>query len=384
MARLGDRAERSLSIAAVIGRRFDFDLLTRSTRFPEDEVLEILEAATAAALVREVAGPPGHYTFAHALIRHTIYESLGPTRRSRAHKQVAEALEDICGGHPGPRVGELARQWLNASGGSASGRAIRYARQAGDAALSALAPADALRYFTQANELLEQVDDPDPVLALDLVIGLGTAQRQTGDPAFRDTLLEAAHRAAEFGDTERLVAAALANNRGFYSAIGTTDSQKVEVLEAALNDLPARSPERALVLATLCSELAHGSPLELRQGLAEEAESIANQSGDDTTCVRVLNHLYIPLQVPSAPGSGADPNRRRARPRRAPRRPRTSLLGRHVALPDGCPLRRHRRVGPLPRDPRGDGGAARAARVRLGTHVSQGTAGFHRRGHGPS
>ena len=39
---------------------------------------------------------------------------------------------------------------------------------------------------------MEHVDDPDPVLALDLVIGLGTAQRQTGDPAFRDTLLEAA------------------------------------------------------------------------------------------------------------------------------------------------------------------------------------------------
>ena len=302
VARLGDRAERSLSIAAVIGRRFDFDLLTRATRFPEDEVLEILQAATAAALVREVAGPPGHYTFAHALIRHTIYESLGPTRRSRAHKQVAEALEDICGGHPGPRLGELARQWLNASGGSASERAIRYARQAGDAALSALAPADALRYFTQATELLEQVDDPDPVLALDLVIGLGTAQRQTGDPAFRDTLLEAAHRAAEFGDTERLVAAALANNRGFYSAIGTTDSQKVDVLETALTDLPGRSPERALVLATLCSELAHGSPLELRQSLAEEAESIANQCGDNTTCVRVLNHLYIPLQVPQLLG----------------------------------------------------------------------------------
>ena len=318
MARLGDRAERSLSIAAVIGRRFDFDLLTRSTRFPEDEVLEILEAATAAALVREVAGPPGHYIFAHALIRHTIYESLGPTRRSRAHKQVAEALEDICGGHPGPRVGELARHWLNASGGSASGRAIRYARQAGDAALSALAPADALRYFTQATELLEQVDDPDPVLALDLAIGLGTAQRQTGDPAFRDTLLEAAHRAAEFGDTERLVAAALANNRGFYSAIGATDTEKVDVLETALNDLPARTFRNARSSwRRLCSELAHGSPLERRQALAEEAESIANHSGDDTTCVRVLNHLYVPLQVPQLLGSGTHPNHRCALSRRA-------------------------------------------------------------------
>ncbi len=302
VARLGDRAERSLSIASVIGRRFDFDLLTRATRFPEDEVLEILEAATAAALVREVAGPPGHYTFAHALIRHTIYESLGPTRRARAHKQVAEALEDICGGHPGPRVGELARHWLNVSGGSASGRAIRYARQAGDAALSALAPADALRYFTQASDLLTKIEDPDPVLALDLGIGLGTAQRQTGDPAYRDTLLDAARRAAEFGDTERLVAAALANNRGFYSAVGATDTEKVAVLETALDDLPAQAPERALVLAALCSELAHGSTLERRQTLAEQAERIANDSDDDTTCVRVLNHLYVPLQVPQLLG----------------------------------------------------------------------------------
>ncbi len=149
---------------------------------------------------------------------------------------------------------------------------------------------------------MDQVDDPDPVLALDLLIGLGTAQRQTGDPAFRDTLLEASQRAAEFGDSERLVAAALANNRGFYSAVGATDSEKVDVLESALSGLPDQVPERALVLATLCSELAHGSPLERRQALAEEAESIANLSGDDTTCVRVLNHLYVPLQVPQLLG----------------------------------------------------------------------------------
>ena len=111
-----------------------------------------------------------------------------------------------------------------------------------------------------------------------------------------------ARRAAEFGDTERLVAAALANNRGFYSAIGATDIEKVEVLETALHDLGDTAPERALVLATLCSELAHGSPLERRQALAEEAESIAKASGDDTTCLRVLNHLYIPLQVPQLLG----------------------------------------------------------------------------------
>ena len=298
VARLGDRAERSLSFAAVIGRSFDLDLLTRVTRFAEDELLEIIQAATTAALVREVAGPPGYYTFAHALIRHTIYEDLGPTRRARAHKQVAEALEEICGGRPGPRIGELARHWINASDDVDSDRAIRYARQAGDAALNALAPAEAVRYFNQASELMKRVEDPDPVLMLDLSIGLGTAQRQTGDPAFRETLLVAAHQAADLGDTKRLVAAALANNRGFYSAVGSTDAEKVAVLETALCEISDRNPERALVLAALCSEIAHGSTLERRQTLAQEAEEIVKGSNDDTTCVRVLNHLYVPLQVP--------------------------------------------------------------------------------------
>ena len=62
-----------------------------------------------------------------------------------------------------------------------------------------------------------------------MAVGLGTAQRQTGDPAFRDTLLDAARRAAELGDTERLVAAALANNRGMFSASGVIDGAKVEM-----------------------------------------------------------------------------------------------------------------------------------------------------------
>jgi tetratricopeptide (TPR) repeat protein len=195
-------------------------------------------------------------------------------------------------------VGELARHWLHGSKSPEFGRAVRYARLAGDAALSALAPADALRYFTQAMQLMGQVDDPDPVLALDLAIGQGTAQRQTGEPAFRDTLLYAARRASELGETERMVAAALANNRGFYSAVGATDSDKVAMLESTLDVLSGRDPDRALVLAALCSELAHGSKLERREALAVEAESIAAASGDDTTIVRVLNHLYVPLQVP--------------------------------------------------------------------------------------
>jgi predicted ATPase len=59
VGRLGQDAERVLSMAAVIGRDFDLDVLARATKTTEDEVLDILEAATTATLVRELAEPLG-------------------------------------------------------------------------------------------------------------------------------------------------------------------------------------------------------------------------------------------------------------------------------------------------------------------------------------
>ena len=299
--RLGKEAGRVLSVASVIGRDFDLDLLARATRTDEGDLLDILDDAAAAALVREVANS-GRYNFAHALIQHTLYEDMGHNRRSRAHRQVAEALEALCGDRPGARVSELARHWVAATRPIDLEKAIEYSRRAGDAALAALAPADALRHFAQALDLYPQVSHPDPVIGIDLAIGLGTAQRQTGDPAFRSTLLDASRRAADLDDSERLVAAVLANNRGWMTRAGNIDTDKVAALEMALDRLSAESPHRALVLATLCSELTFGSPLETRRALAEEAIAIANARGDDVAVIRILNHLFFPLMVPSMLG----------------------------------------------------------------------------------
>ncbi len=299
VGRLGPAAEHMLSMAAVIGRDFDLEVLGRATGLTEEEMLDILDAAAGAALVRELSNAAGRYIFAHALIQHTLYEDLGPTRRAHAHRHVAEALEELCGERPGARVGELARHWFSATQPVDLMKAIEYSRQAADAALIGLAPDEALRYYSQALDIWTRVDDPDEELGLDLRIGLGTAQRQTGDPGFRDTLLGAARRAIAIGDTDRLVAATLANDRGTFSTVDTIDAEKVEVLEIALARLPAQRPERALLLAMLCSEQTIGSPLDRRKDLADEAIAVALHSGDDVTIVRVLNHVSLPLAVPS-------------------------------------------------------------------------------------
>ena len=122
--------------------------------------------------------------------------------------------------------------------------------------------------------------DAEPLLGVDLLLGLGAAQRQAGIAASRQTYLEAANRARAIGAIDRLVAAALGNTRGFFSASGVIDTDKVAVLEATLEAIPREdSAERALLLATLCSEISFGSPFERRRALADEGRGHGPAAG---------------------------------------------------------------------------------------------------------
>ena len=299
LGRLGEETGRVLTMAAAIGRDFDLDLLALSIERSEDEVLDSLDLAATASIVRELTDGPGRYNFSHALIQHALYQDLGPTRQARAHRAIGLALEVLCGDRPGSRIGELARHWGSTGRAGDAMKAITYARGAGDAALRTLSPGDALRYYTQALDLTEGAGLAEPTLEIDLTIGVGMAQRQTGDPAFRETLLDATRRAAAIDDTDRLVTGALANDRGWASASGKVDTEKVALLELARDRLSANDPRRALILGTLCAELAFSGTVEERQGLADEALAIAEAYGDDATVIRILNHLVFPLLVPA-------------------------------------------------------------------------------------
>jgi predicted ATPase len=112
IGRLGGEAKRTLAVAAVIGRDFDLDVLSRATGTTEDDLLDILDSAASASLVREQSDRPGRFSFAHVLIQRAVLHDLGPTRTARTHRQVAEALEAVCGDRPGPRIGALARHWF--------------------------------------------------------------------------------------------------------------------------------------------------------------------------------------------------------------------------------------------------------------------------------
>lgn len=98
LTRLGESSRRLASVAAVVGSHVRLAELIRVTGLAEDEVLDDLEAAIGARVLEEVPGEIGHFAFAHALVRETVYSELSATRRARLHLAVAEALEEIHAG----------------------------------------------------------------------------------------------------------------------------------------------------------------------------------------------------------------------------------------------------------------------------------------------
>ena len=138
--RLGTTSSRLLSLASIIGREFDVALLCKVADVSEDDAIDLLDEIVETDLIRELTDAPGRYNFSHALIQHTLYEDMGPTRRARGHRRVGEALESTYARNVGEHLAELAHHWFNATQPSDVDKAVSYSRQAGEAALQRTRP----------------------------------------------------------------------------------------------------------------------------------------------------------------------------------------------------------------------------------------------------
>lgn len=149
---LSEPCRRTLSLAAVIGREFDVNLLARAGGTSADELLGQLEDALAARVLETSPGAGRGMRFSHDLIRHTLYAGLGAVDRRRMHEAVARALEDLHASRPEPVVADLAYHFGATLPGGDAAKASRYSEMAGDQAAELSAFDEAASHYSRAAE----------------------------------------------------------------------------------------------------------------------------------------------------------------------------------------------------------------------------------------
>ena len=184
LAGLDKRNLRTAQWAAVVGPRFDFDVLLEASKMDEGELLDSIDALIDAHLIEEQrVGRQTVYEFDHPLTVQVLYKSLNGPRRARLHHAVGEAIEVVHASRLTEVTEQLARHFFEAGTLSLSLKAFRYNGAAGDKAKRVFANDESVRFYRHALEVLTQLpnDDLTPLDELALRDTLGEVLVWMGD-----------------------------------------------------------------------------------------------------------------------------------------------------------------------------------------------------------
>ena len=123
--RLGEPAVDVLETAAVIGPEFDLALLEPACAAPRETMLDALESAAGANLIRALPDRAAAWAFTHALIREALHDELSGLRRARLHAPRRRGARRAagCRGRPSSRTTASRRRRWSAPSARPAGRA---------------------------------------------------------------------------------------------------------------------------------------------------------------------------------------------------------------------------------------------------------------------
>ena len=251
--RLSPTARAALRIAAVAGRRFDFDLIYQLAQVDEPALLAVLHELMDAGLVVEEARD--RFAFRHALSRQAVVGELLVRERIGLHRQVAAILESRPGAAGDGRVSDLAYHFYEAEQWH---KAARYGGAAGVHARRLHAPHAAIEHFNRA---------------------LAAAARLADEPS------------AE-GDLPPAAVAGLHRDRGrAYETVGDFDRALADLDAAA--ELSRRAGDRRLEWQTWLNlgTLWAGRDYARAGVCLERALALARELGDPAAMASTLNRL---------------------------------------------------------------------------------------------
>ncbi len=158
---LPERTRRVLSLASVIGERFDFALLQAISEEDEQSLMEILKELIATQLVVEQSAD--QFAFRHALTQEVIYTSLMLRERKSMHQMIGATIEQRFPAQSDAQAAPLAYHFYQAEDWH---KTMAYSLQAGEKALALYAPREALAHFSHSLEAAQQLGIAIPLEAL--------------------------------------------------------------------------------------------------------------------------------------------------------------------------------------------------------------------------
>jgi predicted ATPase len=161
MARLdrGAEVKELAQLAAVIGRSFIYELIATVSDLDESELRrQLAELVSAELFYQRGIIPSATFTFKHALIQETAYQSLLHKTRQEFHARIARALEkdfpDLVQTRP-----EMMAHHCEL-GGLAS-QALSYHHRAGEAAAARSANSEGIHHFHRAIKVLQDLPESE-------------------------------------------------------------------------------------------------------------------------------------------------------------------------------------------------------------------------------
>ncbi len=288
--RLPERARRLLELAAVAGSEFDAELVRAGTGEPEETVLDALDDALRAGLVRELPGTE-RLAFVHALVRDALVGQLSAARRAYLHRRIAEVLAERAESAPEQWLAPLAHHAL--AGAPADPEpALAYALDAGRQAVERLAWEDAVELLERA-EGLARSRAAHGRLA-EVLVALGDARLRSGETDRARIVFEEAARLAREESRDDLLARAALGAAGLGVTIVAVDEPLVALLEEALERLqPDQAPLRVRLLSRLAIALAYAPAEARRRALVEEAVAAARTLADPGALAVALTASHV-------------------------------------------------------------------------------------------
>lgn len=286
---LSEDCFRALGAAAVIGRAFALDVLAEVQGGHADTLLDVVEEAVEARVLREVTGGVDTFTFVHDIFRSYLYDRHSESRRRRVHRQIAQAFEKLYAARLEPHCAELAYHHCQSLPFGDADKAMEYSDKAALAATQLHAYEEAAEHYHRALKVLESSFPQDDDRRFQLLLALGEAQKRSGAMAeSKETLLRAVTTARALNQPERMARAALAMEPPVSVSTGTEDLVQIRALEESLAALPEQdSGLRARLLAHLSLALYYQTDLRMQLSLA--ALDMARRVGDP---VALFTSLY--------------------------------------------------------------------------------------------